>query len=268
MTSADSYGHTHTHVLTADFFSQTRRLSWIPYTLSHSPHWTSHLILSSPPHHHLFFYFNSGHAVPDELRTLCSGIKRVPILQNTCYLLQASIWKRSHKSNYLPWKSRTPQVHQVPFYSSSRTLQTRTIVFSIGIRFTTQQQCSCTPSAPKTTTTHTPEKQRKLTKQQSAITPYPWLQPFSEESSPSACHPWKRRHHSAYNPSSACSRNADVTCQMNPKMKSIFTFLQAVTAELQCTVCSRLISSSSSSSSSSSCRGALGWTRIPGPQIG
>jgi len=125
MTSADSYGHTHTHthVLTAEFFSQTRRLSWIPCTLSHSPHWTWPLILPSPPHH-LFFYFNFVHAVPDELRTLCSGIKRVPTLQNTCYLLHASIWKQSHKSNYFPWKSRTPRVHQLPFYSSSRTLHT------------------------------------------------------------------------------------------------------------------------------------------------
>jgi len=38
----------------------------------------------------------------------------------------------------------------------------------------------------------------------------------------------ERRHHSAYNPSSACSRNPDVTCQMNPKMKSVFTFFQAI----------------------------------------
>jgi len=38
----------------------------------------------------------------------------------------------------------------------------------------------------------------------------------------------ERRHHFVYNPSSACKRNPHVTCQMNPKMKSVFIFLQAV----------------------------------------
>jgi hypothetical protein len=76
----------------SNFFSQTRGLSWIPYTLSHSSHWTWPLILASPPHH-LFFYLNLVYAVPDELRALYSGIKRVPTLQNAFYLVQASIWK-------------------------------------------------------------------------------------------------------------------------------------------------------------------------------
>jgi hypothetical protein len=115
---------THTHMFWQQNFSHKLEdsLGFLAHFLT--PHiGTWPLILPSPPQH-LLFCFNFVHAVPDELRTLCSGIKRVPTLQNTCYLLQASIWKQSHKSNYFPWKSRTPQVHQLPFYSSSRTLHT------------------------------------------------------------------------------------------------------------------------------------------------
>jgi len=205
----DTHTHTHTHVLTAEFFSQTRRLSWIPYTLSHSSPWTWPLILPSPPHH-LFFYFNLVHAVPDELRTLCSGIKTVPTPQNICYLLQASIWKQSHKSNYLPWKSSTPQVHQLPFYSSSRTLQTAQFCSQSGYASQLSNGVLALQACQRWQQLTHLKNNANWQNTNPAITPYPWLQPFSAAIITFSLPSLERRHHSAYNPSSACSRNADV----------------------------------------------------------
>jgi hypothetical protein len=160
MTSAASCGHTHTHVLTAEFFSQTRRLSWIPCTLSHSSHWTWPLILPWPPHH-LFFYLNLIYAVPDELRTLCSGIKRVPTLQNAFYLVQASIWKSYPGKAVFVKFSSCPLIHVHAHSTPHNLIHSQETLH-------TQQHSSRAPSMQKMTTTHTPTKQHKLTKHQSS----------------------------------------------------------------------------------------------------
>ncbi len=119
--------------------------------------WSCHHLLSTSSFISIWYVYT----VPDELRTLCSGINRVPTLQNAFYLVQACIWKQTLEK---PYSSSSPAALLFIFTHTPP----HTILFAVRKRFTTRQCCPRDPSVQKTTTTHTPTKQHKLIKHQSS----------------------------------------------------------------------------------------------------